>query len=227
MEILKVEHLCKTYGEGENAVHALDDVSFSVNKGEFVAIIGPSGSGKSTLLHILGGVDKPTSGTVLMNGTDVYTQNDEQLAIFRRRQVGPIYQFYNLIPVLNVTENITLPVLMDGQTVNEERLAELVNTLGLKGREQHLPNQLSGGQQQRVSIGRALMNAPAVLLADEPTGNLDSKNSQEIVNLLRLSNHKYGQTLIIITHDESIALQADRILAIEDGHITRDEVLRG
>ncbi|MBR1459532.1 MAG: ABC transporter ATP-binding protein [Oscillospiraceae bacterium] len=227
MEILKVEHLCKTYGEGENAVHALDDVSFSVNKGEFVAIIGPSGSGKSTLLHILGGVDKPTSGTVLMNGTDVYTQNDEQLAIFRRRQVGLIYQFYNLIPVLNVTENITLPVLMDGQTVNEERLAELVNTLGLKGREQHLPNQLSGGQQQRVSIGRALMNAPAVLLADEPTGNLDSKNSQEIVNLLRLSNHKYGQTLIIITHDESIALQADRILAIEDGHITRDEVLRG
>ena len=227
MEILKVEHLCKTYGEGENAVHALDDVSFSVNKGEFVAIIGPSGSGKSTLLHILGGVDKPTSGTVLMNGTDVYTQNDEQLAIFRRRQVGLIYQFYNLIPVLNVTENITLPVLMDGQAVNEERLAELVNTLGLKGREQHLPNQLSGGQQQRVSIGRALMNAPAVLLADEPTGNLDSKNSQEIVNLLRLSNHKYGQTLIIITHDESIALQADRILAIEDGHITRDEVLRG
>ena len=227
MEILKVEHLCKTYGEGENAVHALDDVSFSVNKGEFVAIIGPSGSGKSTLLHILGGVDKPTSGTVLMNGTDVYTQNDEQLAIFRRRQVGLIYQFYNLIPVLNVTENITLPVLMDGQTVNEERLAELVNTLGLKGREQHLPNQLSGDQQQRVSIGRALMNAPAVLLADEPTGNLDSKNSQEIVNLLRLSNHKYGQTLIIITHDESIALQADRILAIEDGHITRDEVLRG
>ena len=202
MEILKVEHLCKTYGEGENAVHALDDVSFSVNKGEFVAIIGPSGSGKSTLLHILGGVDKPTSGTVLMNGTDVYTQNDEQLAIFRRRQVGLIYQFYNLIPVLNVTENITLPVLMDGQAVNEERLAELVNTLGLKGREQHLPNQLSGGQQQRVSIGRALMNAPAVLLADEPTGNLDSKNSQEIVNLLRLSNHKYGQTLIIITHDE-------------------------
>ncbi|MBQ9696129.1 MAG: ABC transporter ATP-binding protein [Oscillospiraceae bacterium] len=227
MTILQTEHLSKTYGTGENAVHALDDISFSVEKGEFVSIIGPSGSGKSTLLHILGGVDKPTSGTVLMNGTDVYTQNDEQLAIFRRRQVGLIYQFYNLIPVLNVTENITLPVLMDGQTVNEERLAELVNTLGLKGREQHLPNQLSGGQQQRVSIGRALMNAPAVLLADEPTGNLDSKNSQEIVNLLRLSNHKYGQTLIIITHDESIALQADRILAIEDGHITRDEVLRG
>ena len=226
MEILKVEHLCKTYGKGVNAVHALDDVSFSVSKGEFVAIIGPSGSGKSTLLHILGGVDRPTSGKVWMNGSDVYAQNEDQLAVFRRRQVGLIYQFYNLIPVLNVTENITLPVLMDGQTVNEERLAELLDTLKLKGREKHLPNQLSGGQQQRVSIGRALMNAPAVLLADEPTGNLDSKNSQDIVSLLRLSNKKYHQTLIIITHDENIALQADRILAIEDGHITRDEVLR-
>ncbi len=227
MVILQTEHLCKTYGSGENAVHALNDVSLTIHKGEFVAIIGPSGSGKSTLLHILGGVDQPTSGKVWMNGSDVYAQNDEELAIFRRRQVGLIYQFYNLIPVLDVTENITLPVLMDGQEVNQERLAELVETLGLKGREKHLPNQLSGGQQQRVSIGRALMNAPAVLLADEPTGNLDSKNSQEIVSLLRLSNQKYGQTLIIITHDENIALQADRIITIEDGRITRDEVPRG
>ncbi len=226
MEILRVEHLCKTYGKGENAVHALNDVSFSVNQGEFVAIIGPSGSGKSTLLHILGGVDKPTSGKVFMDGCDVYAQNDDQLAIFRRRQVGLIYQFYNLIPVLNVTENMTLPVLMDGQEVNQDRLKELTATLGLKGRENHLPNQLSGGQQQRVSIGRALMNAPAVMLADEPTGNLDSKNSQEIVELLKFSNQKYNQTLIIITHDENIALQADRILAIEDGRITRDEVIR-
>lgn len=226
MEILRVEHLCKTYGKGENEVHALNDVSFSVNQGEFVAIIGPSGSGKSTLLHILGGVDKPTSGKVFMDGCDVYAQNDDQLAIFRRRQVGLIYQFYNLIPVLNVTENMTLPVLMDGQEVNQDRLKELLSTLGLKGRENHLPNQLSGGQQQRVSIGRALMNAPAVMLADEPTGNLDSKNSQEIVELLKFSNQKYNQTLIIITHDENIALQADRILAIEDGRITRDEVIR-
>lgn len=226
MEILRVENLTKIYGSGENEVRALDGVSFSVRKGEFVAIIGPSGSGKSTLLHILGGVDKPTGGTVWMNGQDVYAQNDEQLAIFRRRQVGLIYQFYNLIPVLNVTENITLPVLMDGRKVNEERLEELMNTLKLKGREHHLPNQLSGGQQQRVSIGRALMNAPAVVLADEPTGNLDSKNSQEIVELLKISNQKYDQTLIIITHDENIALQADRILAIEDGKITRDEVIR-
>lgn len=226
MEILKVENLRKTYGTGENQVHALDGVSFSVNKGEFVAIIGPSGSGKSTLLHILGGVDKPTSGKVYMDGNDVYAQNDEQLAIFRRRQVGLIYQFYNLIPVLNVTENITLPVLMDGQIVNEDRLRELLNTLKLTGRENHLPNQLSGGQQQRVSIGRALMNAPAVVLADEPTGNLDSKNSQEIVELLKLSNKKYNQTLIVITHDENIALQADRIIAIDDGKITRDEVIR-
>ena len=226
MEILRIEDLTKIYGKGENAVRALDGVSFSVNKGEFIAIIGPSGSGKSTLLHILGGVDRPTGGKVFMDGKDVYAQNEEQLAIFRRRQVGLIYQFYNLIPVLNVTENITLPVLMDGQTVNQERLTELLTILNLTGRENHLPNQLSGGQQQRVSIGRALMNAPAVVLADEPTGNLDSKNSQEIVELLKMSNKKYGQTLIIITHDENIALQADRIIAIEDGKITRDEVIR-
>ena len=209
MEILRVENLCKTYGTGDARVNALDGVSFSVSKGEFVAIIGPSGSGKSTLLHILGGVDKPTSGKVYMDGKDVYAQNDEQLAIFRRRQVGLIYQFYNLIPVLNVTENMTLPVLMDGQKVNKERLEELLTTLSLKGRENHLPNQLSGGQQQRVSIGRALMNAPAVMLADEPTGNLDSRNSREIIELLKHSNQKYGQTLIVITHDENIALQAD------------------
>ncbi len=226
MEILKVENLCKTYGKGENTVHALDNVSFSVSKGEFVAIIGPSGSGKSTLLHILGGVDRPTSGKVFMDGCDVYSQNEEQLAIFRRRQVGLIYQFYNLIPVLNVTENITLPVLMDGQKVNNERLKELITTLKLNGRESHLPNQLSGGQQQRVSIGRALMNAPAVVLADEPTGNLDSKNSQEIMELLKYSNEKYNQTLIVITHDENIALQADRILTVEDGKIKKDEVIR-
>ena len=226
MEILRVENLTKIYGKGENEVWALDGVSFSVNKGEFIAVIGPSGSGKSTLLHILGGVDRPTSGRVLMDGKDVYAQNEEQLAIFRRRQVGLIYQFYNLIPVLNVTENITLPVLMDGQKVNRDRLKELITTLGLIGRENHLPNQLSGGQQQRVSIGRALMNAPAVVLADEPTGNLDSKNSKEIVDLLKISNEKYGQTLIVITHDESIALQADRIISIDDGKITRDEVIR-
>ena len=226
MEILRVENLTKVYGKGENEVRALDDVSFSVNKGEFIAVIGPSGSGKSTLLHILGGVDRPTSGRVLMDGKDVYAQNEEQLAVFRRRQVGLIYQFYNLIPVLNVTENITLPVLMDGQKVNRDRLKELITTLMLDGRENHLPNQLSGGQQQRVSIGRALMNAPAVVLADEPTGNLDSKNSKEIVDLLKISNEKYGQTLIVITHDESIALQADRIISIDDGKITRDEVIR-
>lgn len=226
MEILKVENLTKIYGEGENQVHALNDVSFSIDKGEFVAIIGPSGSGKSTLLHILGGVDRPTSGKVYMDNQDVYAQNEDQLAIFRRRQVGLIYQFFNLIPVLNVTENITLPVLMDGQKVNEERLNDLMETLKLTHRKNHLPNQLSGGQQQRVSIGRALMNAPAVVLADEPTGNLDSKNSQEIVELLKMSNKKYGQTLLVITHDENIALQADRIIAIEDGKITRDEVLR-
>ena len=226
MEILRVENLTKVYGKGENEVRALDGVSFSVEKGEFVAVIGPSGSGKSTLLHILGGVDRPTSGRVLMDGKDVYAQNEEQLAIFRRRQVGLIYQFYNLIPVLNVTENITLPVLMDGQKVNRDRLKELITTLKLDGRENHLPNQLSGGQQQRVSIGRALMNAPAVVLADEPTGNLDSKNSREIVDLFKISNEKYGQTLIVITHDESIALQADRIISIDDGKITKDEVIR-
>lgn len=226
MEILRVENLTKVYGKGENEVRALDGVSFSVEKGEFVAVIGPSGSGKSTLLHILGGVDRPTGGKVFMDGKDVYAQDEEQLAIFRRRQVGLIYQFYNLIPVLNVTENITLPVLMDGQKVNQNRLAELMTTLNLTGRENHLPNQLSGGQQQRVSIGRALMNAPAVVLADEPTGNLDSKSSREIVELLKVSNEKYGQTLLVITHDESIALQADRILSIEDGKITRDEVIR-
>ena len=226
MEILRVENLTKVYGKGENEVRALDGVSFSVEKGAFVAVIGPSGSGKSTLLHILGGVDRPTGGKVFMDGKDVYAQNEEQLAIFRRRQVGLIYQFYNLIPVLNVTENITLPVLMDGQRVNSDRLKELITTLGLTGRENHLPNQLSGGQQQRVSIGRALMNAPAVVLADEPTGNLDSKNSKEIVDLLKISNEKYGQTLIVITHDESIALQADRIISIDDGKITRDGVIR-
>ena len=226
MELMRIEHLTKVYGSGENAVHAVDDVSFSVEKGEFLAIIGPSGSGKSTLLHILGGVDRPTSGKVYVDGQDVYAQDEEALAIFRRRQVGLVYQFYNLIPVLNVVENQTLPVLMDGRAVNQERLGELLDTRGLRGREKHLPNQLSGGQQQRVSIGRALMNAPAVVLADEPTGNLDSRNSQEIVELLKLSNRKYGQTLIVITHDENIALQADRIIAVEDGHITRDERLR-
>lgn len=226
MEILKAENLRKTYGTGENAVHALDGVSFSVEKGEFVAIIGPSGSGKSTLLHILGGVDKPTDGKVYVCGNDVYSQNDEKLAVFRRREVGLIYQFYNLIPVLTVTENITLPVLLDGKKVNEDRLQELISTLGLCGREDALPSELSGGQQQRVSIGRALMNAPAIVLADEPTGNLDSKNSREIVELLKLSHKKYKQTLIVITHDENIALQADRIIAIEDGKIIRDEVLK-
>ena len=226
MEILRVDNLKKVYGKGENAVHALDGVSFSVEQGEFVAIIGPSGSGKSTLLHILGAVDVPTSGKVIMGGKDVFAQNEEALAIFRRRQVGLIYQFYNLIPVLNVTENITLPVLLDGRKVNEQRLQEMISLLGLDGREKHLPNQLSGGQQQRVSIGRALMNAPSVVLADEPTGNLDSKNSQEIMNLLRKSNEKFHQTLIMITHDENIALQADRIIAIEDGKIVRDEVNR-
>ena len=226
MEMLRVESLTKLYGEGENQVRALDGVSFSVDKGQFVAIIGPSGSGKSTLLHILGGVDRPTNGKVYMNGQDVYGRNEDQLAIFRRREVGLIYQFYNLIPVLNVVENMTLPVLMDGRKVNQDRLREMIQTLGLQGREKHLPNQLSGGQQQRVSIGRALMNAPAVVLADEPTGNLDSKNSQDIVELLKYSNRRFQQTLIVITHDESIALQADRILAIEDGKIVRDEVIR-
>lgn len=226
MEILKVEDLTKVYGSGASEVHALDHVSFTVEKGEFVAVIGSSGSGKSTLLHLIGGVDSPTCGKVYVDGTDVYAQTEDDLAVFRRRQVGLIYQFYNLIPVLNVCENITLPVLMDGRKVNEKRLEELLDVLKLKRRERHLPNQLSGGQQQRVSIGRALMNAPAILLADEPTGNLDSKNSQEIMRLLRYSNEQYHQTMIVITHDEDIALQADRILALEDGRIVRDEVIR-
>lgn len=226
MEILKIENLTKIYGKGENEVRALDNVSFSIEKGEFVAIIGPSGSGKSTLLHILGGVDRPTSGKVYMDGQDVYTQNEEQLAIFRRRYVGLIYQFYNLIPVLNVVENMTLPVLMDGRKVDNARLSELINILGLDKRLKNLPNQLSGGQQQRVSIGRALMNTPAVVLADEPTGNLDSKNSQEIMQLLKESNKKFNQTLIVITHDENVALQADRVISVEDGKIVRDERIR-
>lgn len=224
MEILRIENLKKVYGKGENEVRALDGISFHVEQGEFLAIIGPSGSGKSTLLHILGAVDIPTSGKVFMEGKDVFAQNEEELAIFRRRQVGLIYQFYNLIPVLDVEENITLPVLMDGRRVNQKRLQEMIQLLRLEGREKHLPNQLSGGQQQRVSIGRALMNAPAIVLADEPTGNLDSRNSQEIMSLLKESNKKFNQTLIMITHDENIALQADRIIAIEDGKITRDEV---
>lgn len=226
MEILRVEDLTKVYGSGDNEVVALDHVSFTVQKGEFISIIGPSGSGKSTLLHILGGVDNPTSGSVYMNGQNVYDRNDEELAIFRRREVGLIYQFYNLIPVLNVVENMTLPVLMDGREINQQQLEEFLHILKLEGREKHLPNQLSGGQQQRVSIGRALMNAPSVVLADEPTGNLDSRNSQEIVELLRMSNKIYQQTMLMITHDENIALQADRIIAIEDGRITRDEVMR-
>lgn len=225
--MIQVEHLSKVYGKGENEVVALNDVSFSIKKGEFVAIIGPSGSGKSTLLHILGGVDRPTKGKVYFDGVDVYQQKEDQLAIFRRRQVGLIYQFYNLIPILNVVENMTLPVLMDGREVNQEFLTELVATLGLEGKEKKLPNELSGGQQQRTSIGRALMTSPLVVLADEPTGNLDSKNSQEIIQLLKTSNKKYNQTLIVITHDENIALQADRIIAIEDGGITRDEVIWG
>ena len=223
MEIMKIEHLSKIYGKGNSQVRAVDDISFSIEKGEFVAIIGPSGSGKSTLLHILGGVDRPTEGKVWLNGQDIYAQNEDQLAIFRRRYVGLIYQFYNLIPVLNVVENMTLPVLMDNRKVNKERLSELLHTLGLEERRNNLPNQLSGGQQQRVSIGRALMNAPAVVLADEPTGNLDSKNSQEMISLLKHSNQVYGQTLVVITHDETIALQADRIISIEDGKIVRDQ----
>ena len=225
MEILKVENLTKVYGKGENEVRALNGVSFSVEKGDFVAIIGPSGSGKSTLLHTLGGVDRPTGGKVLVNGQDVYSRSDEQIAGFRRREVGLIYQFYNLIPVLNVEENMSLPVLLDGRNMNRDRLRELIRELDLVGREKHLPNQLSGGQQQRVSIGRALMNSPSIVLADEPTGNLDSKNSHEIVELLKRMNREYNQTLIMITHDESIALQARRIIAIEDGKIVRDEVI--
>ena len=226
MDILTVEHLTKVYGKGETATRALDDVSFSVAEGEFCAIVGSSGSGKSTLLHLMGGVDRPTSGTVRLNGEDVYARSDEQLAVFRRREVGLVYQFYNLIPVLNVVENITLPVALDGRPVNRERLAALLRALGLEGREGALPNQLSGGQQQRVAIGRALMNAPSVVLADEPTGNLDSRNSREIMALLRASNKEMGQTLVVITHDEDIAATADRIIAIEDGRIARDERIR-
>ena len=224
MEILRVEHLSKVYGKGETQVCALNDVSFSVNKGEFVAIIGPSGSGKSTLLHILGGVDRPSGGKVYVENTDIYRLNESKLAVFRRRQIGLIYQFYNLIPVLNVEENMTLPLLLDGHKVDEKRLSELVQSLGLQNRLGHLPNQLSGGQQQRVSIGRALINNPALVLADEPTGNLDSKNSAEIIGLLKMFHKEYQQTLIVITHDERIALQADRIISIEDGRISRDEV---
>lgn len=226
MEILKVQNLSKVYGNGEASVKALDDVSFSVEKGEFVAIVGASGSGKSTLLHIVGGVDTPTSGKVFVDGTDIYGLDETNLAIFRRRQVGLIYQFYNLIPVLDVEENITLPLLLDGRKPDKAQLDELLSLLGLTDRRHHLPNQLSGGQQQRVSIGRALVSSPALMLADEPTGNLDSRNSADIMALLRMSNKKYGQTLILITHDMDTALQADRIIGIEDGRIVRDEVLR-
>ena len=219
MEILKVEHLVKQYGKGDNAVLAVNDISFSVEQGEFVAIVGSSGSGKSTLLHLLGGVDRPTSGKVYIQGEDIYSLNSDKIAIFRRRQVGLIYQFYNLIPILNVKENITLPCELDGRTPDKSELDELINTLGLKDRVSHLPNQLSGGQQQRVSIGRALINHPAILLADEPTGNLDSRSSDEIVELLKLSNRKYNQTIVMITHNLEIAKIADRILRIEDGRL--------
>ena len=226
MEFLKIENLCKVYGKGENQVTALDHVSLTIEKGEFTAIIGSSGSGKSTLLHSIGGVDVPTSGKVYLEGQDVYGQSNEKLAIFRRRQVGLIYQFHNLIPTLNVVENITLPILMDKRKVNRERLGDLLELLGLQERKTHLPNQLSGGQQQRVAIGRALMNAPAVMLADEPTGSLDSRNGHEIIKLLKESNKKYGQTLILVTHDENMALQADRIIGISDGKVARDERVR-
>ncbi len=226
MEILKVENLCKTYGKGETLVKALDNVSFSVEKGEFVAIVGSSGSGKSTLLHILGGVDRPTSGKVYVDGEDVYKLNETNLAIFRRRQVGLIYQFYNLIPILNVKENMTLPILLDSKKVDEKYLDELIEILGLTNRVNHLPNELSGGQQQRVSIGRALMNHPTLLLADEPTGNLDSKASKEIIELLKLSNKKYKQTIIMITHDHDLALNASRIITLEDGKIISDERIK-
>lgn len=226
MEILRVENLCKTYGKNETLVKALDGISFSVNKGEFVAIVGASGSGKSTLLHILGGVDKPSYGKVYVDNQDVFKLNESNLAVFRRRQVGLIYQFYNLIPILNVEENITLPLLLDGRKPDETYLNELIDTLGLRSRIKHLPNELSGGQQQRVSIGRALMNRPAVLLADEPTGNLDSKASKEIIELLKLSNKKYEQTIIMITHDQSLALNADRIITIDDGKIVSDKKVR-
>ncbi|MFD2878118.1 ABC transporter ATP-binding protein [Paenibacillus rhizoplanae] len=223
---LRIDKLSKVYGKGDNRVTALDEVSLTIEKGEFTAIIGSSGSGKSTLLHIIGGVDVPTSGNVYLDGQDVYAQSNDKLAIFRRRQVGLIYQFHNLIPTLDVVENITLPILMDKRKVNEERLNDLLELLGLTDRRTHLPNQLSGGQQQRVSIGRALMNAPAVMLADEPTGSLDSRNGHEIINLLKLSNQKYRQTLLIVTHDENIALQADRIIGISDGKVVRDERVR-
>ncbi|GFI03937.1 ABC transporter ATP-binding protein [Lachnospiraceae bacterium 64-25] len=223
MEFLKIENLCKVYGKGENTVTALDHVSLTINKGDFTAITGTSGSGKSTLLHAIAGVDVPTSGKIYLDGQDVYVQNSEKLAIFRRRQVGLIYQFHNLIPTLNVVENITLPILMDKRKVNKERLNDLLELLGLQERKTHLPNQLSGGQQQRVAIGRALMNAPAVMLADEPTGSLDSRNGQEIIRLLKESHRKYHQSLIIVTHDENIALQADRIISIADGKVVRDE----
>ncbi len=226
MDILRIEHVSKIYGEDVNRVTAVNDLSFSVPEGQFLAIIGPSGSGKSTLLHMMGGVDRPTSGKIFLRDQDVYDQTEDELAVFRRRQVGLVYQFYNLIPVLNVEENLTLPVLMDGREVDKKKLREMMQTLGLEGREKNLPNQLSGGQQQRVSIGRALMSAPAVVLADEPTGNLDSANSQEIMNLLRYSNQAFGQTLIVVTHDEQIAEQADRIIQIEDGRIVRDEIIR-
>ena len=222
MEILRVENLTKKYGKGENEVIAVDNVSFSVQKGEFLAIVGSSGSGKSTLLHLLGGVDRPTSGKVYVDGKDIYTLNDDNLAIFRRRQVGIIYQFYNLIPILNVVENITLPCDLDGNKVDEERLNELLKTLKLENRKDHLPNELSGGQQQRVSIGRALINYPAIILADEPTGNLDSKSSDEIVELLKMTNKKYKQTIIMITHNKEIANEADRVLTIEDGKIIKE-----
>ncbi|MBC8544436.1 ABC transporter ATP-binding protein [Bianquea renquensis] len=226
MEILRVEHLSKVYGKGDTQVRALDGVSFSVKKGEFIAIVGPSGSGKSTLLHILGGVDRPTSGRVWIDNTDIYSLNETKLAIFRRRQIGLIYQFYNLIPVLNVEENITLPLLLDGRTVDSAHLDEILRTLNLNDRKGHLPNQLSGGQQQRASIGRALINNPALILADEPTGNLDRKNGEEILELLKYSNKRFNQTLIMITHDESMALQAERMIFVEDGHIIRDEVTK-
>lgn len=226
MEVLRVEYLKKVYGEGEARVEAIKDISFTVNKGEFVAIIGPSGSGKSTLLHLLGGVDRPTNGKVIVDGTDLYQLDETKLAIFRRRQIGLIYQFYNLLPVLNIEENISLPVLLDDRKVNETHLNHIINMLGLEERRKHLPNQLSGGQQQRVSIGRALINNPTIMLADEPTGNLDRKTSDEIMELLKLSNQKYNQTLIMITHDESIALQADRIITIEDGMMKSDNRIR-
>ena len=223
MEILKVENLVKTYGKGETKINAVDNVSFTVNKGEFVAIVGASGSGKSTLLHLIGGVDRPTSGKVYIDGKDIYSLNNDNLAIFRRRHIGLIYQFYNLIPILNVEENITLPCDLDGTTVDKQRLQDLLKTLGLENRKTHLPNQLSGGQQQRVSIGRAMINNPSIMLADEPTGNLDSKASEEIISLLKLSNKKFNQTVIIITHDLEIAKEAERVITIEDGKIIKDE----